>query len=85
MTYRTSHNSLKFLNYIKFKNRSGTFLTPCNGNKTTVQKIEQVNKFIRMIFGLHQRASVTNIMQDNGIITIDEINKLELCSFMYKN
>ena len=29
MTYRTSHNSLKFLNYIKFKNRSGTFLTPC--------------------------------------------------------
>ena len=35
MTYRTSHNSLKFLNYIKFKNRSGTFLTPCN----TVQQI----------------------------------------------
>ena len=29
MTYRTYHNSLKFLNYIKFKNRSGTFLTPC--------------------------------------------------------
>ena len=29
MTYRTSHNSLKFLNYIKLKNRSGTFLTPC--------------------------------------------------------
>ena len=29
MTYRTYHNSLKFLNYIKFKNQSGTFLTPC--------------------------------------------------------
>ena len=29
MTYRTYHNSLKFLNYIKFKNRSKTFLTPC--------------------------------------------------------
>ena len=29
MTYRTYHNSLKFLNYIKLKNRSGTFLTPC--------------------------------------------------------
>ena len=53
-----------------------------NGNKTTVQKIQQiVNKFIRMIFGLHHRASVTNIMQDNGIMTINEINKLELCSF----
>ena len=37
-----------------------------------------------MIFGLHQRASVTNIMKDNGITTIDQINKLELCSFMYK-
>ena len=37
-----------------------------------------------MIFGLHHRASVTNIMKDNGIMTIDQINKLELCSFMYK-
>ena len=56
-----------------------------NGNKTTVQKIQRiVNKFIRMIFGLHHRASVTNIMKDNGIMTIDQINKLELCSFMYK-
>ena len=58
-----------------------------NGNKTTVQKVQQiVNKFIRMIFGLHHRASVTNIMKDNGIMTIDQIlvNKLELCSFMYK-
>ena len=56
-----------------------------NGNKTTVQKIQRiVNKFIRMIFGLHHRASVTNIMKDNGIMAIDQINKLELCSFMYK-
>ena len=37
-----------------------------------------------MIFELHHRASVTNIMKDNGIMTIDQINKLELCSFMYK-
>ena len=56
-----------------------------NGNKIAVQKIQQiVNKFIRMIFVLHHRASVTNIMKDNGILTIDQINKLELCSFMYK-
>ena len=56
-----------------------------NGNKTTVQKIQPiVNKFIKMIFGLRQRASVTNIMKDNGIMTINQINKLELCSFMYK-
>ena len=45
-----------------------------SGNKTTIQKIQQiVNKFIRMIFGLHHRASVTNIIQDNGIMTIDQI------------
>ena len=37
-----------------------------------------------MIFGLRHRASFTNIMQDNGIMTIDQINKLELCSFMCK-
>ena len=37
-----------------------------------------------MIFGLHHRASVTNIMQDNGLMTIDHINKVELCSFMYR-
>ena len=56
-----------------------------NGNKTAVQKIQQiVNKFIRMIFGLHHRTSVTNIMQDNGIMAIDQINKQKLCSFMYK-
>ena len=53
--------------------------------KTTVQKIQcSVNKFITIIFGLHHRASVINIMQDNGLMTIDQINKLELCSFMYK-
>ena len=37
-----------------------------------------------MIFGLHHRASVTNIMQDNGIMTINQINKLELCGFTCK-
>ena len=56
-----------------------------NGNKTTVQKIQRiVNKFIKMIFGLHHRAIVTNIMRDNSIMTIDQINKLELRSLMYK-
>ena len=56
-----------------------------NGNETTVINIQRiVNKFIRMIFGLHHRASVTNIIKENGIMTIDQINKLELCSFMYK-
>ena len=53
--------------------------------KPQFKKIQRiVNKFIRMIFGLHHRASVTNIMKDNGIMTIDQINKLELFSFMYK-
>ena len=55
------------------------------GTKTTVQKIQRiVNKFNRMIFGLRHRASVKNIMKDNGTMTIDQINKLELCRFMYK-
>ena len=36
-----------------------------------------------MTFGLHHRASDTNIMKDNGIMTIDQINKLELCSTIY--
>ena len=55
-----------------------------NGNKITVQKIQQiVYKFIRMIFGLHHKASVRNIMKDNGIMTIDQINILELCSFKF--
>ena len=37
-----------------------------------------------MTFGLYHIANVTNIMQDNGIMTIDQIDKLELCSCMYK-
>ena len=73
------YNSL-IINHIKYG--IGTWYYD---NKTTVQKIQRiVNKFIRMIFGLHHRVSVTNIMKDNGMMTIDQINKLELCSFMYK-
>ena len=34
--------------------------------KPRFKKIERiVNKFIRMIFGLHHRASVTNIIKNN--------------------
>ena len=38
-----------------------------------------------MIFGLQHRASVTNIMQDNGIMTIGQLNKLELCTGCLKS
>ena len=36
-----------------------------------------------MILKLRHRASSTNLIKNNGIITIYQINKLELCSFMY--
>ena len=56
-----------------------------NGNKTAALKIQRIaNKFIRMIFKLHPRNSVTNTMRQNNIMTIDQLNKLEIASFMFK-
>ena len=54
-------------------------------NKTTASKIQRIaNKFIRLTFGLHHRANVTDILQNNNIMTIDQITELEITCFMYK-
>ena len=56
------------------------------GNKTTASKIIQriANKLIRLTFGLHHRANVTDILRNNNIMTIDQITELEITCFMYK-
>ena len=55
------------------------------GNKTTASKIQRIaNKFIRLTFGLHHRANVTDILRNNNIMAIDQITELEITCFMYK-
>ena len=55
------------------------------GNKTIASKIQQItNKFIQLTFGLHHRANVTDILQNNNIMPIDQITELEITCFMYK-
>ena len=55
------------------------------GNKTTASKIQRIaNKFIRLTFGLHHRANVTDILRNNNIMTIDQITELEITCFLYK-
>ena len=45
-------------------------------SKTTAAKIQRIaNKFIRLTFGLHHRANVTDIMGNNNIMTIDQITE----------
>ena len=56
-----------------------------NGNKTTALKIQQAaNKFIRMIFKLQARDNVGKVMKENNILSIEQINNLEVASFMFK-
>ena len=51
------------------------------GNKTTASKIQRIaNKFIRLTFGLHHRANVTDILRNNNIMTINQITELEIIS-----
>ena len=59
--------------------------TWCNGNKTTTLELQRVaNKFIRMIYNLDNRTSVKAVMQQNGILSIDQLLKLETACFMFK-
>ena len=46
-----------------------------NGNTVKpILKIQQMaNKFIKTTFELHHKASVANIVQDNSIMTINQI------------
>ena len=60
-------------------------MTWCNGNKTTVKKLQSsVNKFIRLIFKLNYRDSAKTLMQQYSLLTIHQLEELETASFMYK-
>ena len=37
-----------------------------------------------MTFELHHRANITDILQNNNIMTIDQITELEITCYMYK-
>ena len=57
----------------------------CNGNKTMVQRLQSAaNKFVRLIFKLDLRESVKDLMQQLGILTINQLAELETANFMYK-
>ena len=59
--------------------------TWCNGNKTTLLKIQQIaNKFIRMIYGIHYKDSEKNAMCINGLMTVEQIEQLETACCMFK-
>ena len=50
-----------------------------------VKKLQNsVNKFIRLIFKLNYRDSVKTLMQQDGILTIHQLEELETASIMYK-
>ena len=58
--------------------------TWCNGNKSTLLKLQRVaNKFIRLIYNLDYRASVKEVMQMNGLLTINQLTELETACFMF--
>ena len=55
------------------------------GNTTTIHKLQcSVNKFIRLIFNLNYRASVTYIMKENYIMLIEKLFEFETANFMYR-
>ena len=59
--------------------------TWCNGNNQLIAKLQILcNKFIRMIFNLHKRVNTTKIMRQHGLLTIQEMYKLEILTLMYK-
>ena len=44
-----------------------------------------VNKFIRLIFNLNYRTSVTYTMKENEILSIEKLFKFETADFMYRH
>ena len=56
-----------------------------NGNKTMIKHFQTaVNKFIRTIFGLNARDSVKDVMQKHSIFSTNQLEELEMASFMCK-
>jgi hypothetical protein len=59
--------------------------TWCHGHSTEISRLQRLcNKFIRLIFGLHRRSSVIDIMKNNNLFTINQLSDLEIISFMCK-
>ena len=55
------------------------------GNTTLIHKLQcSVNKFIRLIFNLNYRKSVTYTTNENEIISIEKLFKFEAANFMYR-
>ena len=51
-----------------------------------VHKLQSsVNKFIRLIFNLNYRTSVTYTMKENEILSIEKLFKFETANFMYRH
>ena len=56
------------------------------GNTTMIHKLQRsVNKFIRLIFNLNYRASVTCTMKENEIWSIEKLFKFVTANFMYRH
>ena len=59
--------------------------TLCNGQQTTLNNIQRIaNKFVRLTFGLNSRDSVKEVMHTHSIMTVEQINQLEIGCFMFK-
>ena len=58
----------------------------CFGNTTMIHKLQcSVNKFIRLIFNLNYRTSITYTMKENEILSIEKLFKFETANFMYRH
>ena len=68
-----------------------SYLTNCIsswyfGNASMIYKLQCTeNKFIRLIFNLNYRISVTYIMKENEIMSVEQLYKFEIASFMYQH
>ena len=56
------------------------------GNTTMIHKLLcSVNKVVRSIFNLNYRTSVTYIIKENKILSIEKLFKFETANFMYRH
>ena len=56
------------------------------GNTTMIHKLQcNVNKFIRLIFNLNYRISVTYTMKENKILSIEKFFKFNTANFLYRH
>ena len=57
----------------------------CFGNESKIQQLQRIcNQFIRLVFNLKRRESVSTIMKENGLLTIKQMYQVELAFFMFR-